>query len=347
MATVKEVAELADVSPSTVSAVFGGRVPVREKTRQRVLAAAKQLDYRPNGAAQTLRTGQSRLLGVCASFVKNPTVAAIVHGASIQAQTAGYALTMSPIGTDPSLEKTHLDLLARQRVAAIITYATTDDPYPYEQLQKEGIPVVFIGSRPAGLVADRIMSDVSSGTALAVRHLLGLGRRRVGFLMGPPHRDISVDRLAAYRAVHREMGLAVDEDLICTGLRGSDEAYAATRLLLERKPDALLAGIAGGTLGAISCLLDLHVSMPDEVAFVGTGDVEWARLLRPSLSMIEISGELIGRRSVELAMERLNPQLDIPPHREVYVPVNFVVRASSAGQEHGESTKEPLPGRPQ
>ncbi len=340
MATIKDVAALAGVSQSTVSAVFGGRVPVREKTRIKVLAAAEQLGYRPHGPAQALRTGNSRTIGLCVSYVTNPVVAAVVQGAGRQANAAGYALTISTIEDDTALERTHLSLLARQRVGAVIAYSTGNEVALYDDLIQSGTPVVFISSRPAGVRADLVMGDFQDGLRRAVRHLLQTGRRRVALLIGPPSRQANIARLAGYREAYQEVGLRPPEELIFTGLRTRADAYSATNAVLRRRPDAVVAGLSSLTAGALQSLNDCHVGIPEGVAFVGTGDAEWALLTHPALTLIEIDGEMIGRRAVVAALERLNPDMAGEPPREIYVPVHLAIRASSASFDRAKS-REP------
>ncbi|MHB1416156.1 MAG: LacI family DNA-binding transcriptional regulator [Chloroflexota bacterium] len=344
MSTIKDVAALAGVSQSTVSAVFGGRVPVRAKTRTKVLVAAEHLGYRPHGPAQALRTGSSRTLGLYVSFVTNPVIAAVVQGASRRATTAGYALTVSSVEDDPALERIHLNLLARQRVAAVIAYATSADPGLYDELRQAGIPIVFISSRPPGLAADLIMGDNQEGVRAAVRHLLASGRRRVGLLVGPPPRQTNIGRVAGYRAAYAEAGLAEPEGFVCPSLRTTADAYAATEALLERRSDAVVASVSSLTAGALKALRVRGVAVPEEVAFVGSGDAEWGVLAQPPLTMLETDGEVIGRLAVETALERLGAEGRSIPAREILVPLRFVVRASSATAALPLPEREHLPG---
>lgn len=328
MTSIKEVAVLAGVSQSTVSNVFVGRVSVRPETRRRVLDAAAQLGYCPNGAAQVLRTGRSRALGLTVSFVTSPTDAAVVQGASKVARAAGYVLTVAVTEGNPEHEGEALDLLARQRVAALIAYAASDDPLPYRELQAGGCPLVFVGGRPRGVAADLVRSDSYSGTLAAARHLLRQGRRRVGLLLGVPWRETTITRLAAYCDALAEFGIARDDALIRLMIRTAAEGYVAAQELVGAGVDAILAAVAPATLGVASAFADLGVRVPTDVALVGTGDLKWARLLTPPLAMIESNGEELGRMAATLAIERLNGGQDLPP-REFHLPVRFVARGSA------------------
>ncbi|MBI2940562.1 MAG: LacI family DNA-binding transcriptional regulator [Chloroflexi bacterium] len=335
MPTIKEVAEEAGVSPSTVSNVFGGRVPVRQKTRQRVLAAAERLGYRPDGLARALRTGRSQTLGLLVPFITNSTMAAIIHAASKQAYTAAYGLMICALEDDPSLEQTHLQLLHRQRVDGVITLAASDDSRAYFALQQGGTPIVFVHRRPRGIAADLITPDHRTGVRSVVHHLLATGRRRIALLTAPESVGSSSDRAAGYREAYGEAGLPIPRGLIRTGLRVSGDAYRATRDLLyeTRPPDAIIAGMASLTIGALACLRDQQVRIPDDIAYVGSGDLEWAPLVEPPLTMLEVDGGQIGHRAVTMLLERLDPQMPPTPPREVVVPVRLAVRRSSGASE--------------
>jgi LacI family transcriptional regulator len=340
--TIREVAARAGVSPSTVSNVFLGRVPVRDQTRRRVLSAARRLGYQPDGLAQALRTGRTRTLGLLVPHIVNPTIAAIVDGATRAAQGEGYAVSVCAIENSPQLQATYLEILRRERVAAVIAQPAGHDPAPYRLLQRGGAALVFVDRRPAGLSADYLTPDYRSATREAVRHLLHSGRRRVALLAGAEWIDSTRERVAGYVAAHAESGLAVDEALILTLERRRGASIAGTiEGLLRRgrgeRPDAIVAGSADTTLGALAALRDQGVSIPAQVALVGTGDLPFARLAAPALSMIEIDGRALGRRAVELALERIReaPQgerSEAPggaPAREVLAPAELVVRASS------------------
>ena len=331
MSTVREVAALAGVSPTTVSNVLLGSKPVLPSTRQRVLAAAERLGYTPHGLAQALRTGQSRTIGLCLSFSTNPTMGAVIQGASQRAYEAGYVLSVSVHAYNAALERAQLLTLARQLVAALIVAPSGGDAAPYLDLQRAGVVVVCLDSRPEGLAADLVASDHHQGALAATAHLLAGGRRRIALLTTHEGMASSLARQAGYRAAHARAGVPVPEDLARGGLLSRQKAWEAVAELLDgaQPPDAILAGGPPLTLGALACLRERGIAVPDEVALVGSGDVGWAPLVEPALSLIEVDGEALGRRAVEVALERLETGATAPPPRDVYLPVALAVRASS------------------
>jgi LacI family transcriptional regulator len=337
MSTIKEVAARAGVSPSTVSNVFLGRVAVKERTKRRVLSAAQHLGYQPDGLAQALRTGRTRTLGLCVPFVTNPTIAGIVNGATREAQKAGYAVSVCAIENDPGLQETYLDLLRRERVAAVISQPASDNPTPYAALKRGGTALVFVDRRPLDLEADFLTPDYRGAMREAVLHLFARGRRRVALVTGPPWIDSSRERTAGYEDAHWEAGESVEEDLLVTPERRHGKTpREAIASLIQRpvgtRPDAVIAGSADVTLTALACLKALGVAVPGDVALIGTGQVEWAPLASPPLTMIEVDGNALGRQAIQLALSRIVEDAEerLPaPWRDVRLPARFVVRESS------------------
>jgi LacI family transcriptional regulator len=330
--SLKEVAAAAGVSPSTVSNVFVGRIAVRPVTRRRVLQAAERLGYRPDGLAQALRTGRARAIGLCIPFVTNPTMAAIIHGVAHEAYERGYALTICAPENNRERERIHLDVMARQRVAAVITLAASDDATPYLALQRGGAPVIFVDRRPPGIAAALITPDHGAGTAAAAHHLLVSGRRRIALLTGPREIGSSVVRIDGFGDAHAAAGVPVDPRLISSGPRTEADAEQAVAALLDgpSRPDAIVAGNATLTLGALACLRDRGVAIPEEIALVGAGDVAWARLVDPPLTMIEVDAGALGRAAAVRAFERIEEVAGAgPPPADVVLPAPLVVRSSA------------------
>jgi LacI family transcriptional regulator len=332
--TIKEVAALAGVSPTTVSYVLLDRKPVLPSTKERVMAAAQRLGYTPHGPAQALRTGRSRTIGLCVSVATNPTMGAIIQGASQRAYESGYVLSVAISARNPALERAHLQVLTRQRVAALILTPPAGEATPYAELQRAGIPVICVDSRPAGLEADLVAADHYQGTLAATSHLLASGRRRVALLTIPTSLGSSAARLAGYREAHARAGLPVPEELVRAELVSREAARAAVAELLAatQPPDAIIAGGPPLTLGALACLREKGIAIPDAVALVGSGDVSWAPLVEPALSLVEVDGEALGRKAVEVALARAETGLSGAPACDVFMPVALVVRASSAAR---------------
>jgi LacI family transcriptional regulator len=332
-ANVTDVASLAGVSPGTVSNVFSRKPSVAPALRERVIAAARELHYTPHSVARALRTGRTRTIGLCVPLLTNPTIPAILQGASQAAYEAGYALTICTTEHKTDLEQAQLTALAQQRVAAVIALTVGADPEPYLELGRQGVPVVFEDHRPPKIAADLVAPDYYAGTLAALRHLFALGRRRVGLLYSLPHLSSNEARLRAYRDAHAEAGLVPSGDLAVSGLFADATARRAVEdlLRLPAPPDALVAGNGVATAASLAVLKSAGIAIPEDIALVGTGDVLWAALAEPSLTMIAVPGEAVGRLAVKAALERLEEE-DLPESRDLYLPAPLVVRRSTSGR---------------
>ncbi|MHB1415235.1 MAG: LacI family DNA-binding transcriptional regulator [Chloroflexota bacterium] len=328
--TITQVASAAGVSLGTVSNVLNGKGNVHPVLRERVLATAADLGYHPDALAQAFRKGRTRTIGFCVTYISNPTITAVLQSAGRATHAMGYTLAICATEYDPALERAHLEALVDQRVAAIIVYPANNDPNPFLEVQRAGVPIVFADHLPPGIVADTALLDHKGGTAAALRHLFERGRRRVALLTTSPI-GANAGRIAGYRAAHAEVGMPVDERLLVSGLCSEEEAYRAMGGLLgaAERPDAVIAGNGMLVHGSLGCLRDRGVGIPDDVAFVGTGDVRWSRLAQPPLTMIEVDGDALGRQLVQMAMERLDGEPQPSPGRRICLPVNLVKRGSS------------------
>ncbi|MHB1133980.1 MAG: LacI family DNA-binding transcriptional regulator [Chloroflexota bacterium] len=330
--TIAEVAERAGVSLGTASNALNDKGRVHQLLRERVLAVARELGYQPHPFAQALRTGRSRTIGFCVAFVPNPSIPAFLQGASRAAHAAGYNLTIYATENDPELERAHLATLARQRVAGVITFHPGRDPEPYRLVQQAGAALLFVDYRPEGLQADLAIMDHQASVQAAVADLLARGRRRVALLLNIPLSVGNLRRASGHAAAYAAAGLPCPADLVVAGVYTDEDADAAVRALLARPepPDAVVAGAGGQVHGALAGLRRLGLAVPEQVAFVGSGDGRVFGLTNPDLSLIEIDGRAIGRRLVGLVLERLENGLALPPAREeMLLTSRFVARASS------------------
>lgn len=336
-ATISHVAALAGLSVGTVSRVFSGNTTVKPASRQRVEKAAAALGYRPHPVARALRTGRTRIIGLSVSLAVsqalafNATAAAVIEAASSRANRAGYGLMLYPAESDPALEERNMETLVEERLAAVVSLPVLSVAAPYRPLQDAGLPLVFITQRPTGIAADRVAPDFSAGTALAAQHCLALGKRRVALLCADVRLDANIARCEGYVSAYRTAGIRPPAGLVVSGVYGVRDGYLAMEKLLDgpQPPDAVIAGHGTLTLGAYACLRHRRVRIPEQIAFVGTGSLPWSWLVEPSLTMIHVDGAELGRRAIEMALERLDPTMRQVSPREVLLPTRLVVRGST------------------
>jgi DNA-binding LacI/PurR family transcriptional regulator len=331
MVSIKDVAERAGVSNSTVSRVLANKPHVSGEVRQKVMRAAEELDYSPYQTAQRLRSqADSRLIGLLISGVLNNHFNAIIHGVSDLAYSHKMHLLFGNAVGDVERERYYMSLMRSERVAGIIVNPQDqhNDGFYLDELRRSGMAVVLLDTSVDGYAFDCVTSDNRQGAARAVGHLVRLGHKRIATIVGKMTVTTSQERLAGYIDALRENNLLIDEELIKNGMYENDTAYEATLALLDLKkpPTALFVSNEPMTVGALAALRDRGVRIPNEMAVVTFDETPWSPHVDPPLTTVAQSTYAMGREAVRLLLRRL-AEPDSPP-LSVTLPTELVVRRS-------------------
>lgn len=340
MATLRDVAALAGVSAKTVSNVVNGHDFVKAPTRERVMAAIDELGYQPNLAARNLRTGRTGVLGLAVPELKFSYFAELADAVLQIARRRGYVVLIEQTGGDRDAE---INLLRDPRVSMMdgLLFSplglTNDDRGALEV----GYPLVLLGERIFDGPTDHVTIQNIEGAAVATRHLLESGRRRIAVLGAHDGEQVgsAALRVEGYRTALTAAGVATDPDLIVVrqGWHRTDGAEA-TRELFARgvEFDAIFALNDELALGALRVLFQEGIAVPEEVAVVGFDNVTEAQFAMPSLTTVDPNRLQIAETSVDALLDRIANGMDGKPPRRVEVPATLVVR---------ESTPAPIPAR--
>jgi LacI family transcriptional regulator len=325
--TMREVGALAGVSIKTVSRVVNGEASVAPELAERVRAAIAQLGYRPDQVASTLRRsdGRSRTIAVVLEDLANPFSAAVHRAVVDAARAQGVLVLAASSDEDPVDEREAVSAFTARRVDGVVLMPTSADHSWIREELDEGTAMVMI-DRPAGDLADAVVSDNRESATRATNHLLRGGHRRIAFL--GDLRDIYTarERLAGYRQALEAAGVPADDRLVRLDLRDSDAAQQATIDLLNgpEPPTALFPGQNLLTIGAIRALrgLGLHRT----VAVVGFDDVVLGELLEPGVTVVAQNPVAIGRLAAQRVLARIDGDSDAP--RVFVVPTRLIPRGS-------------------
>lgn len=343
MSTLEEVASRASVSISTVSRVLNAPAKVRPITRNRVEEAIRQLRYRPNRVARRLRTrdGRAHLLGLIIPDIQNTFFSNVVRGVEDEARAHDYAVILCNSDEDLDREQFYLDILRAESADGVILPPIRGDERTARRLAELGLPVVCIDRRVAPVAVDTVVAENREGARMAIDHLIGLGHRRIGAIIGPLNLSTSVERLAGYRQALVAAGIPPDDGLLGSGAprREDGRRIAATLLAVRPRPTALFAGNALLALGALEALRGFGLRVPEDVAIVGYDDEPWAGLLDPPLTTVRQPSYEIGRRAAELLFQRI-AAMDRSPALVVLQP-ELVVRRSCGSSTPGKATGLP------
>lgn len=297
--TIHDVARRARVSLTTVSRAFTQPALLRTETRERVLAAARALDYQPNRAARSLITGKTGNFGLIVPDLGNPFYPGVLRGVQARAHEAGYAVLLADSDEDPVAEVTLVQLMAKQ-VDGIIVCAPFSGDRELRRLAAAA-SLVLVNRRCMPIPA--VLMDIARGMRQAIAHLHGLGHRRCAYLGGPAAAWSNRERLRGLHAAAQSTGLDLlelgpFEPKFEGGIEGADRAVDAGVTALVAYNDLM-------ALGALRRLAERGVRVPDSMSVVGFDDLLFASMCAPPLTTVTMPMESAGRAAVDLLLARI------------------------------------------
>lgn len=325
---MREVADRAGVAISSVSRVLSKHPDVSAAMRDRVLAAVDELGYEPDILAQSLRRKETRTIGFVVGDISNPLFAQIAMGAEGELRENGYSMLLTNSENDPELDAAHVLLLRQRRVdGLLLSTASEDSPKLFEALEGFEGPVVLIDrDLPEELGASAVLSDHRSGMREAIGHLLDLGHRRIGLIIGQPLR-FSRERRIGLEEAYSQRDLDATFTIL-EGRLGAEHGRSATRELLAaaEPPTAIVTGGNQILLGAVEEIHDRDLALGSELSLVSCDTVSLTELHQPPIAVVRRDPREIGRRAGRLLLRHLGDS-SAPPE-EITLPTEFVVRAS-------------------
>jgi DNA-binding LacI/PurR family transcriptional regulator len=326
-AVMADVARLAGVSHQTVSRVINDSVHVRSETRERVLAAMRELDYRPNSMARALVTGRSRTLGVVSFDTTLYGPASTLFGIEQAGHAAGYFITIvSQKALDrPSLVSA-VERLRDQGVEGILVISPQDSAAAALVDLPAGVPLVAVEAGPAESVPV-VAVDQFAGAARATQLLLELGHDTVWHIAGPSDFLEAQQRVAGWRATLEAAGARVPEPLV--GDWSPRSGYElGRRLASESEVRAVFVANDQMALGVLRAFHERGVAVPQDVSVVGFDDIPDAAYFVPPLTTVHQDFAEVGRRCVEKALQQIRGGGEVRPGTDL-VPTSLVVRGST------------------
>jgi DNA-binding LacI/PurR family transcriptional regulator len=327
--TIKDVANRAGVSITTVSRILNNQPHVADELRERVLKAIDELDYRPSRVAQRLRATESNLVGVIFSDIANPFYIEALCSIEQALSQHGMSVLIGNANSDPKREEYFINLMQMEDIAGLIIAPTKEDSPALATASRLGLPVVVIDRRMSNMEVDTVLADNFKGAFLAVQHLTQLGHKRIGVVSGPLHLTSARERYTGYLQAMSDAQLAVETSLTRFGDYRQASGYTLTRELLETPdpPSALFIANNQMTIGAMNAIHDGGWIIPDDVAVIGFDDLPWAVSLNPPLTTVAQPTFEIGTGAADLLMVRIaNPDR---PSRTLVFETRLVVRESS------------------
>lgn len=328
--SLKDLADKLGVSIATVSRALRNSHEVGEEMTQKVKKLAKELNYRPNPFAQSLRKEAPRVIGVIVPNLVTHYYAAVLDGIEDYASKLGYSVISANSHEDHEREAQALDNFLNMHVEGIIACLAQDttDYSHFEQLHKMGMPLVFFARCCLEDMFSQVVGNGDVAAQEATQHMIETGSRRVAFIGGPNHLDMVRRRKHGYLEALRENRIPIDRDLVVCDKIDFDVARNATLRLLEGEnpPDAILAFNDIITYAAFDAIKSKGLRIPEDVAIIGFTDGDTAAFVTPRLSAIMDQAHVQGTKACQLLMKSINGDEKI--YKEV-VPMILKIRESS------------------
>jgi LacI family transcriptional regulator len=330
MATMKQVAERAGVSTSTVSHVINNTRVVSEDVRERVLALIAEMRYIPSAVARSLKNDKTQTIGMMIPNNSNPYFAELIQGIEDASFKLGYNIILCNAYDDAEKQAAYLRVLMEKRIDGLILVASGADESLGHLLATQNTPMVLVDREVEGVEADFIESDHEQGGYIATKYLLDLGHREIACVSGPIDLLPSRDRVVGYMRALKEAGLKFRLDYLVRSDFTSEGGFNAFRqlLALEHRPTAIFASNDLMAIGGICAASEAKVRVPEELSVMGYDDIALASFSTPRLTTVAQPKYEIGEQTARMLVERIQGAA-LPPRREK-LQTELVVRQSTA-----------------
>jgi DNA-binding LacI/PurR family transcriptional regulator len=323
--TITDIARLTGVAPSTVSRALNKPGRVNEATRQRIEAAARQLNYAPNSQARALTSGRTGTIALLVSDVTNPFYFDIIRGTQQQVKAAGYAQLLIDTENSAELEVEMLHKMRRSLDGAVLAASRLADR-SLAALASD-IPLVTINRNVPGVQS--VIIDTPDGIHQAAEHLVSLGHKDIVYACGPENSWPNAARWQALRSALAKFGLQARR--IGPFPRGFNAGGAAADALINTGASACVAFNDQLAIGMLRRLRERGVSVPGELSVVGCDDIFGADFCHPPLTTLTAPIEHAGRVAVSMLLSRVAPASAAagPVRQQVLLPTHLTIRGST------------------
>ena len=321
--TLEDIARALNVSKMTVSRAINNHPEISRQTRERILATAQKMKYRPNQFARALTTNHSYLIGIVVPDLMHSYFAEICRGVESQARPVGYQNLICSTDEESRKEQDEIEALLSRTDGLIVASALAASEVKfYRRLLSEGANIVLIDRVLDGLRCSAVTTDDVEVGRLATEHLIKLGHKKIGHLRGPDV-STSLKRLQGYQEA---IGKARLKLLVrdC-GFTESDGHTAMQQWIAKGDlPTAIFANDPAA-IGAMGALSEAGLKVPEDVAFVGAGNIHYGDMLRVPLTTVSWSKAAMGQEAAGLLLNLIDGKKKV---RKITVPPELIIRRS-------------------
>jgi LacI family transcriptional regulator len=280
---------------------------VGKKLRDRVEAAIRKLNYRPNLIARSLAKQRTLTIGMIVPDIANPFFPMVVRGAEDAARKHGYNLLLCNSDDNLEQEEKQIELLLSKRVDGILLTKAAGDfrPALRQMIKEVDIPFVLVMRTYSKLTKDAVISDDYQGAYDAVRHLARAGCSRIGLVSGPLKISNALARWRGFRDALESQGLPFEKELVVEGDYRIDSGFRAGNALLSHRPDGVYVANHLMTIGLLQAAEEMGLSCPTDFRLVSFDDYPWLGVFHPKLTTVELPKHQVGSEAAELLIQRI------------------------------------------
>ena len=331
--SIKDIANVLGVSPSTVSRALNNNSRISDKTRAAVQQIAKRLGYQPNQLANALRSGKSYLVGIIIPRNNSAFFSSIVENIEKVLNKEGYNIIIALSYESYEKECNNIKSLLFTQVDGIIASIaneTIELDY-YRKIKENGIPLILFDRGGDDLEVDYVGIDDYNCSHIVVDHLVEQGCKKIAHISGFKHKRIYKHRMMGYRDALQKNNLQLNERLIIkSNLRIDDGRRIMEQFLeLPERPDAVYAAGDFAALGALQVLLERNIKVPEEIALVGFSNEPFTSYVNPSISTINQHSAQIGRKAADIFLKRIKNPSREKGLNKIIIDAELIVRKSS------------------
>ncbi len=331
--TLKDIAQELGVSVVTVSKALRNQADVGEETRRRVLDSARRLRYRPNLTARSLVTGKSFFIGMVVPSLLHPFFAEVARSMSNALREHGYYVIITSSEEDPEMEAREIDQLLGRQLDALVIASVANRDTGFRHIEEQRIPYVLIDRAFAGFATNFVGIDDHAMGLMATEHLIEVGCKRIAHIASAKG-SLTQLRERGYCAALEKHGHTVKAAYIVSGetvdVAGQRQGFLAMEKLLRlrTRPDGVFCFNDPMALGAIDCILRAGLRVPEDIAVIGCGNLNYDEYLGVPLSSMDQKTDQIGTRTAELLLALIGQDAGMKPTK-VVLPAELVRRRST------------------
>ena len=329
--TLQDIAKEAGVSTTTISRALNDKPDVNPKTKNKILEIAKDLGYTPNLLAKSLRSKNSKTIGVVLADISNPFFATVAKGVEDAAHKRGYSIILCNTDEEYEKEEEALQVLVEKRVDGLLIAPVQKEYEDILRIKEQKIPLVLVSRHFDKIETNSVVSDDVLGGFLATEYLIKKEHKRILYISGPLHISSASERLKGYKRALKEYKITFEEKLVKGYTAKMDKAYALMRKILKERLDftAIFTFSDFLAFGVTKALREERLKIPDDIAVVGYDDIEFASILETPLTTVHVPKYRLGMKGANMLIDEIERKSTDRKSQKLIIKPKLMVRKST------------------